>query len=632
MSFPSVVELADYPGLIPWLAQGTWRADFERSALNQTSELAVATICLKEDGPDFDDMEEDCELLIEAQVNGASPRPFRTRLFIFYEYDSRTSAKEIDLVTECSCFNASGCKHAVAVLATLQAIARSMPAPSAPQINAALAVWLRKIKESAAAKPSEKKPPQPYNKFLAYCIEAHPGYHASDEGTLNFVLRVGNHNKTGFSIESNIASADPSRPTKYMATEDMPICARYHQRKRKHHLWGGTVPLEGDDWDEILTPALATGRLFFGENGVSRHASAQYTRITEGPALTIEASWELLANGDARPILKLPSPTIRAIPTEPFRYLDRETHLLGILQSHLPTAMLRTWAAGPTIPADSIPNLSRALAAISPDNPLPLPAENPARILTGLAPSPCLHITEVLVGVFLQRHIGGVLKFRYPGSPSLLPLGKDAPHMSAWIENETRVTLERDAAAESAFSHDLSRGGLTALHEIFPARDLNDKNRHSVALKSPKATAADWLDWLDSPARHDLDAKGWIIETDPKLGLTIHDIHDFFPAIEADPDHGIDWFRFDVTGEFDGKRISFIPQIARAIAEDWHLRYQDPAQLPDTLLLPCDQPADGHIRFPAPRFLEMLEQVRHLFHGMPQGAGPLRLDRLGAAP
>ena len=28
-------------------------------------------------------------------------------------------------------------------------------------------------------------------------------------------------------------------------------------------------------------------------------------------------------------------------------------------------------------------------------------------------------------------------------------------------------------------------------------------------------------------------------------------------------------------------------------------------------LLPCDKPADGHIRFPAKRFLEMVEQVRH---------------------
>ena len=193
------------------------------------------------------------------------------------------------------------------------------------------------------------------------------------------------------------------------------------------------------------------------------------------------------------------------------------------------------------------------------------------------------------------------------------------------------MILDRDRATEMAFARCLKNHGLTPLHEILPAQELNDKNRHSVVLEHPTIRVTDWLEFLDSPACRALEAAGWSIDADPKLGLTIHDIQDFFPAIETDADHGIDWFRFDVTGEFDGKKISLIPQIARAIAEDWHLRYPDPEKLPETILLPCDKPGDGHIRFPARRFLEMVEQVRHLFHGGSGGNGPIRLDRLSAA-
>ena len=632
MSFPTAAQLADYPGLLPWLAEGNWRSNFEPRALARTHALSVATIRLREDDPDYGEIDADCEVLFDAQVKGTAPRPYRTKVLVFSEYDSDTRTMTREMEMECSCFSGFECQHVVAVLETLQAIARATPnTPTAPQVSAALATWLRIIKEAGAIPPASSKPAKPYNKFLAYCIEPHANYHSRDEETLHFTLRIGNQTKAGFSIESNTATADPSKPAKYMATEDLPICARYHQRNRRRHQWGGIVPLEGDDWDEILTPALATGRLFYGTDDPQQRSSAQYTRISEGPPLPVEASWELLPNGNARPILKLLSATIRIIPTAPLRYLDTETHLLGELQSHLSPAMLRAWAGGPAIPPESIAGLSLELAAITPDNPLPLPAEKPARVLTGLAPTPCLHITEVFVGVFLKRHIGGVLKFQYPDAPRLMPIGQGAPARSVWIEGDTRVILERDGEAENASTEDLAGGELIPLKQFFPARDLNDKNRHAVVLDSPQATAADWLEWLDGPECRDLVAKGWIIESDPKLGLTIHDIRDFFPAIEADPDHGIDWFRFDVTGEFDGKRVSLIPQLARAIAEDWLLRYQEPASVPETLLLPCDQPADGYVRFPAQRFLDMVAQVRHLFHGMPHGEGPLRLDRLGAA-
>ena len=33
MNFPTAAQLSDYPGLVPWLVEGTWREDFERKTL-----------------------------------------------------------------------------------------------------------------------------------------------------------------------------------------------------------------------------------------------------------------------------------------------------------------------------------------------------------------------------------------------------------------------------------------------------------------------------------------------------------------------------------------------------------------------------------------------------------------------
>ena len=269
-----------------------------------------------------------------------------------------------------------------------------------------------------------------------------------------------------------------------------------------------------------------------------------------------------------------------------------------------------------------------------PEAPAVPAAASPANPQDGVAdevPSPVLYITNVFVGIYQKRHVGGVLKFQYAGSPRFLPMGAASSGSESWMNGRKKVNLQRNREAEAAFAADLKNFGLTPLHEVMPERELNDKNRHSVIMQHPTTRVSDWLEFLDSAECKSLESHGWLVEPDPKLGLAIHDLSDFFPTLEPRSAEGIDWFRFDVTGGFDGKNVSLIPQIARAIREDWHLRYMDPETIPETLLLPCERPSDGHIRFPARRFLDMLAQVRHLFQGVSTKDGSIRLDRLGAA-
>ncbi|MDP3850995.1 MAG: DEAD/DEAH box helicase [Luteolibacter sp.] len=620
--------LAQNPDLIPWFVSGMWKEEIPISSL-RTGGLAVQHLVI------LDPETEDCDLLVGAEVRDAKGRLHSLSLLFFF--DEEYEEGPIDFASACSCSTGYGCQHTAASLELLASIAAtSGPARKTPA-NPLIDAWLFKIKQaeqaSAASAVASHRPVKPYNKFLAYCIEFHTSPYTDDRRpTPYFCMRIGSLNKSGgHNIEASHAAADPSKPAKYMAAEDLAICAAFHARKRKTGVWGSDIPLGGADWDALLDSAMATGRLFFLRTSPNPRSSRIHLRLTEGPPLPVNAGWELMEDGSASPILTLPSPGIEIIPTQPLRYIDPVELVFGILQSETPHEILAIWPLGPPIPAAAIPDINAELRSIPTATPLPTPAEKPAEILSDLAPAPILQITWVHVGVFQKRHIGGLVKFQYPGCPVLSPLPRGAPPQTSWIDGDKRMILQRDIATETSLLDELAQCGLDSIGGHYPERELSDKNRHSFVLGGLLASAANWLEFLTSPEAEQLRANGWIIEGDPKLGLVIHDIGDFFPAIEADPDHGIDWFRFDVTGEFDGRRVSLIPQIAAAIAGDWHERYKDPESMPETLLLPCDNPADGHIRFPAKRFLEIVDQVRHLFHGKGGADGPLRMDRLSAA-
>ena len=632
MILPNSSDLADFPGLVPWLVDGSWRVGFTEEALEHATKVSVPSVAIN-------DNTEHCDILIDSQVQVSGGLDLPVRLLLKYYYDQKTRKQGIRATTECPCDQEGNCEHAAAVLETLSDIANGTPQRQTrnlkpldtTSIAPAISDWLQQMMGAVEDPSQAGEKAKPYHRFLAYCIEMRPTSFGSDRESFHLSLRVGNHKANGFKIESATVKADPTKPTKYMASDDLLICTRFHARTRKHHKWGSSVPLEGTDWEDILIPAIATGRIFFGTEPEYFRSHLDYHKLSEGPPLTVEPAWEMQADGAAQPTLKLPTSGLKLIPTDPLRYLDAEKHQLGLLQSHLPQAMLVAWVNGPVIAPHEVAILGQELAALPVENPLPVPDEKPATTLTGLTPIPHLHITEIKVGPFLKRHIAGVPGFRYPGCPPVSPLAADAPANNSWLDGNERLILERDRSVETALAAQLEKHGLTPLRRLVSEYDLNDKNRHSVVLHNPESPASEWLEFVESAEFKALAEMDWQIELDPKLGLVVHDIDEFFPTIEEDSGKKIDWFHFDVTGEFEGKRISLIPQIARAIRDDWHLRFADPADIPETILLPCDRPEDGHIRFPAKRFLEMLEHVRHLFHGEIGHEGPIPIDRLGAA-
>jgi non-specific serine/threonine protein kinase len=261
---------------------------------------------------------------------------------------------------------------------------------------------------------------------------------------------------------------------------------------------------------------------------------------------------------------------------------------------------------------------------------LPMPRAVESVTHPAMPPSPVLRVHKHVFGDHwrkMEMIIGEVL-FQYGDSPRLQSPSKSTPSEYSALRDGKRVTWPRDLKAERAAENRLLIAGTRLISSVIPSALLGSATYHAVIPSEPYPTPElAWIELLEGPEFAKLRDAGWTIEVDPACGLTLRDVTDFIPAIEAETDHGIDWFRFDVSYEIDGQKVSLIPVIAHAIARN--LPSADSPDLPEFLLLPAgDQPEDGFIRFPAKPLMEIVDQVRHLFQG---GGDPGRIDRLTAA-
>jgi hypothetical protein len=611
------------PALVGWLKSNAWRKAFDRGSLSRAVAYANdRSVQVKDVGQVPGD-----SVSCEASVEGSRARPYQTRVGFF------STGRSWAVEAECSCPVGLYCKHAAAVillaLKELPAPANE-PAPRVPvvakpaaKLDWRLSEWLDGVDKARVSTEKAKKPAPPEKRFLAYCLEALSYYRSEDEWC--FSMHVGTlRNDGALEISTNMAQTDLSRPPKYMTREDFVVVSLYHQRKRKENIWS-EMKLEKGGWEELLEAAMQTSRLFaLAEDGVS------WQPVREGPPLHANTAWKILPSGGARPALEFSDGIPRTVlPTQPPRYLDRITGELGLLTGDASPAVLASWMSGPEIPAKQIPLVAERLQRISAALPLPVEIEeirHPA-----VLPKPHLVIAkkDFRNSWSARAIIHASLFFRYPGGDPVPPLARGEAPLIHRIRDGKRHVQPRDPQAEQAAGKTLDQIGLFPLPEIYPAYRLDAAAIHAWVFDDDYDEPTEpWFDLLDGPTYAKLRDLGWTMEIHPETGLIIHDAGDFFPAIETGSEHGIEWFRFDAEFEIDGRRTSLIPIIAEAIRRG--LPSADTPGLPEYFLFPCADPADGQIRFPARRLLELVDQVRFLFMGQ-AGEGPPRVDRLGAA-
>jgi ERCC4-related helicase len=614
------LTVREQPGLVAWLKTNLWQRSFGRGAVSRATEYA------NEREVNFSDVNRinGDSVVFEAKIRGSRANHYHTRVGFF------STTKSWSVYAECSCPVGLFCKHGAAIilllLDQLDPLQRRAPAKTAAlePLDPHVKLWLEELHRASHAAQVAPKPPAEERRFLAFCFEPLADYQQSESWF--FTLRVGTRhkNREDFSISETLAAADPSRPPKYMVREDFLPASLYHQRKRKMACWG-EMPLREGDWDALLESALATGRCYLAGTKMDH-----WIPVLAGPDLPVEAGW--LTSPDGNAVAKLDFQDGRpriVLPTRPPRYLDPESGHLGLICSELAPHLLQAWITAPPIPERQIKILSKQLHLLAPELPPPVAMETIA--LPEVPPTPHLRVSKGDFGPYGEL-IYGILRYRYADGPALDPLKKLDSPVSHQIRGSKRYLQRRDAEAEIAAEAQLRDLGFSSLSLLLPPYLLGPESYRAVIPDSvhfDRENQIDaWIELLHGPAIASLRDQGWTLEIDPSAGLVLHDAGGFFPHIESDPDHGIDWFRFDAEFELDGRRVSLIPIIAQAI--DRNLPAADSPDLPEFYIFPCEDPNDGAIRFPARQLMEIVDQVRHLFQGRVVD-GPVRIDRLGAA-
>ena len=613
--FPSLAEASRHRG---------WMVEYKASTLSRARGYAdsrhISSLRMKEQAPGAG--------LIYAEVQGTSKQPYRAVIQFFTEDNALVLMPDY-----CSCPVEYECKHLAATMLFLEKRAAKYSSASNGSVETGIdwqtANWLKLIEAAASLTSGSAAKAKPYNKILAYCIEKDPY-----RDWLILTIRVGTVKKSGeVSVERTFASADLARPPQYMTDEDFALVARFRKFQSGGYDYG-SVRMEGNGFGKFLEDVLATGRLFI-LNDIEKQYQWELSRVLEeAPPESVKAIWQQLEGGKMRPTLEFSRQGLRFTPTDPVFYVDFAKGLFGRLASDFPGSLLSLWLTGPIVNPKIAGPLGEKLRSI-PGKSIPAPIELEEELMPKTPLRSILRIRRTDISG--ENTIVANPFFQYGDSPELYPSDEGNPAKThTEIRGDKRLIRTRDPKAEKKMLMRLFAHGFQPVAAFIRPEFLGKMALHALFRESrmEMSDTESWLHFLEGDEVESLREAGWEIETDPKAGLTIRDVTDLFPEIETEQDHGIDWFRFDVSGEMDGKKFSLIPHIAKAIAEGILETVPPPEPESDafgaTILIPCDKPEDGFIRFPAARFIEICQQVGHLFQGG-NPDGKLRLDRLGAA-
>ncbi|WP_411826746.1 SNF2-related protein [Luteolibacter sp. AS25] len=579
---------------------------------------------------------------IEAEVEETVTVLYGVTIF-FEERDDRMYLEP----GNCTCPVGVECKHSAAVLKYLQKRSKIYAKATGKLPSHALdwqtEEWLKRLEQGVvktAEAVAEKE--TVYGKFLAFCLEKM----VLEDQPPVLTLRIGTRLKGGgVSLDKSYAAADIMNPPKYMSEDDLPLVIRYRQLQKADDSYYG-LSVEGDGPASLVRNVMENGRLFFYKGGRNM-PNLMTVPVSEGEPVSVRAAWAHQYDGTLKPELRFSKNGLSFIAADPAMYVDFRENVIGELESDLPGNLLRIWTQGPHVAKNSTAPVAKKLRALPTVSGKKIPGPVELKEEAGEDVDPTAKLWIGRLQTRTGKIIAAVPTFRY-GSSSEIP-AKATEGVTGYyseIVGQKYITWRRRLDLESELYNSLLENGFAKADRSFISKKSGEDLNHALVLRDQmNEDIFPWLEFLDSPVADELRDKGWQLEVDPNQGLQLHELDELFPDLVEEPNHGIEWFRFDISGQVEGKNISMIPHIAEAIREGileaspyskereeglWSATCHTEVFLPEYMLISCENPSDGYIKFPSGRFQEICKQVAHLFQG-DEATGPLRVDRLGAA-
>jgi len=205
-----------------------------------------------------------------------------------------------------------------------------------------------------------------------------------------------------------------------------------------------------------------------------------------------------------------------------------------------------------------------------------------------------------------------------------------------------KVRLHRDRYRERSLLTEIRMSGLEPLSVVFPEAETHGPVPGALTSSSEMGHLF-WAHFLEQfvPVLTD---NGWNVEVAEDFGHRILQPNPdaWFTDLE-EGDEGRGWFSLDLGVEIEGRRISLVPVLSRALEEGLTVEVlREEAEEDRRLLLALDEPGDPVVEVPARRLLPLVSLLTELMSMLPKSKGrrgsstaplegKLRLDRLRAA-
>ena len=507
---PLFDKIGQYPELSAWLGAKHWENNFYKQSLQRGRSYAHEGAIRKIDLS----LEADGGVYIEAEVVGNE----------LYETEIELSPDTAENhffdieYTTCSCPVGENCKHAAALLYfLLKGIAKksssfaskgqldldlNLPATqpkSKPnqQLDRDTLLWLESLGANHRyATIPKKKSPTP-TKVLTYCIEPELSHTQSE--TFCLYLRPADVRKSGeVSIKDSQSKVSPGQLPGYITDEHQSSALRYWSLNQQN--WRDPI-IFGPEYSKIILHALETKSLYH----LTESPSTAYQKLSEGPPLSAELSWQQNPDGSSQPAIALSDSEAFFLATDPPLYLKPSTNEIGSVSSDVPFEIFVAWKRGPVIQPEEASLLATQLATTleRPNFALPTPQSLEQKTISPDTLTPIFYLTSAPLSRWSEEEtLIGQLLYQYEDSPRLSPLSSRQTTTASWTVREELKVVTRSRSQERKYEEVLQRLALVRVCDAMRTQSLSPEINRAFLMEEneedpsePDAIA--WLFWLE---------------------------------------------------------------------------------------------------------------------------------------